>query len=676
MAQVCLVQMPYNSVAMPSLALGLLSSYVKEHGLGVQVMYANMAFADEIGLDIYRVIEDANSSHLLGDWTFSAALFPKHGATRAAGEAYLEEWGVKALFPGFVKLLSRANPQIDLKDLLLVVRDKATAFVERQARSIVGQGAQIVGCTSMFQQNCASLALLKRIKELDPAIVTLMGGPNCQDPMGKTIHRLFPWVDYTVTGEADGFFGDLCQQIVDRDRRHIEIPLPPGVYGPQHRREQVVSPAAPIVKDMDKTAVPDYGDYFVALAGASYEKYVTPALLIETSRGCWWGVKNHCTFCGANGYGMTFRSKSPERALDEIRQLHGQYGNNRFNVADNILDVSYLRTVLPRLAALDQEYYFFYQVKANLTREHLELMSDAGVRWLQPGIESLDDTFLRMVKKGTTAAINIHALRLSLEYGIRCFWNILFGIPGEQDEWYRELVDIIPQLFHLEPPGGFGPIRFDRFSPYYEHAAEYGLELRPFNSYQHVYPFPDRDMADLAYFFQRAGGDNESQNSPRFKLRAHAFQLFDQWRQHFWSTAGLTRPVLRADDAGDHTLVEDTRPIAVAGLHRLEGLEHRVHQVLDRPIPRGGIAAALEKAGHAAAPEDVAVALAALLERKLVLEVSGRCLALAVRKSMRPFAAAEHSPLGTLALNRLFKDLRETSLAVTYGRQAEAPLHV
>jgi ribosomal peptide maturation radical SAM protein 1 len=669
MPEVWLVQMPYNSVALPSLALGLLSSCLKERGIETRVVYANMSFADAIGLDIYRLIEDSQSSTLLGDWTFAGAAFPDHGPD---ADAYLQEC-LRGLFPGFVRLLYQTNPQLDFKELFLTIRRRATAFVDEQARAIVEGGAAVVGCTSMFQQNCSSLALLKRIKELKPEIVTLMGGPNCQDPMGQAIHRLFPWVDYVVTGEADAFFADLCLRLLEAPHQAAEASLPPGVYAPRDRRGPTVASAAPILKEMDTTAVPDYDDYFVTLGRMSYQKYVTPALLIETSRGCWWGAKNHCTFCGANGYGMTFRSKSAERAIKEIRQLHTKYDNNRFNVADNILDVSYLRSVLPRLVDLEQDYYFFYQVKANLTREHIALLSDAGVRWLQPGIESLDDTFLRMIKKGTTAAINIHALRLSLEYGIRSFWNILYGIPGEQDEWYRELVEMLPLLFHLEPPGGFGPIRFDRFSPYYENAKDYGLEMQPFSSYEQVYPFTGQDLRDLAYFFRRADGEGEGEESDRFPLRKAAFRVFDDWRHTFWGTQ-RARPVLVAEDAGDHTIVEDTRPIATAAVHRLQDVEHRVHRVLDRPLPREGIASALLKAQE---PEpsaaDVTRALASLIERKLIIEVSGRCLALAVRKPVRPFAAAEHSPLGSLALNRLFKEMRPVSLAATYASPEPEP---
>ena len=43
---------------------------------------------------------------------------------------------------------------------------------------------------------------------------------------------------------------------------------------------------------------------------------MSPTLLIETSRGCWWGERNHCTFCGLNGSSMSFDEMAPGRALE------------------------------------------------------------------------------------------------------------------------------------------------------------------------------------------------------------------------------------------------------------------------------------------------------------------------------------------------------------------------
>jgi magnesium-protoporphyrin IX monomethyl ester (oxidative) cyclase len=60
-------------------------------------------------------------------------------------------------------------------------------------------------------------------------------------------------------------------------------------------------------------------------------------LLLETSRGCWWGAKQHCTFCGLNGGAMAFRSKSAERVVEEIRYLRDRYGVESLSVVDNIL---------------------------------------------------------------------------------------------------------------------------------------------------------------------------------------------------------------------------------------------------------------------------------------------------------------------------------------------------
>ena len=47
---------------------------------------------------------------------------------------------------------------------------------------------------------------------------------------------------------------------------------------------------------------------------------------------------------------MAFRSKSPQRALDEIARLTERYGAPALSVVDNILDLHYFETLLPTLA--------------------------------------------------------------------------------------------------------------------------------------------------------------------------------------------------------------------------------------------------------------------------------------------------------------------------------------
>jgi hypothetical protein len=57
----------------------------------------------------------------------------------------------------------------------------------------------------------------------------------------------------------------------------------------------------------------------------------------------------------------------------------------------------------------------FYEVKANLSHQQLELLARAGVRWVQPGIESLHTEVLRLMDKGVAGWQNIQLLKWTAE---------------------------------------------------------------------------------------------------------------------------------------------------------------------------------------------------------------------------------------------------------------------
>ena len=182
---------------------------------------------------------------------------------------------------------------------------------------MLARGPRVVGCTSTFNQHCAALALTRRVKELDPTVITVLGGGNCEGEMGLTTTRQFPWVDFVVSGEAEELFPPFCKTLLDARGADIpEAEFPYGVFGACTGGPCRCSPPSgpvprAIVKDLDQSPLPDFDDYFLALGAFADRHLVEPGLLAETSRGCWWGMTNHCTFCGLNGGGMTYRSKSP-----------------------------------------------------------------------------------------------------------------------------------------------------------------------------------------------------------------------------------------------------------------------------------------------------------------------------------------------------------------------------
>jgi ribosomal peptide maturation radical SAM protein 1 len=259
---------------------------------------------------------------------------------------------------------------------------------------------------------------------------------------------------------------------------------------------------------MNTIPVPDFDDYFATLNRLGRRKVLghPERLVFETSRGCWWGQKHHCTFCGLNGLTMKYRSKAADRVFDELDELARKYQLNTADTTDNILDMGYLTTLCQRLREAAWDPSLFFEVKANLTRSQLRLLSQAGIERIQPGIESLSTHVLSLMRKGTTKLINIELLKWARFYGMEVGWNIITGFPGESDQDYEDQIKLVPALYHLPPPLGTGPLWLERFSPYYK--DDFPIrDVRPQEAYQFIYPIPGIDLNRVAYFFEyRADG--------------------------------------------------------------------------------------------------------------------------------------------------------------------------
>lgn len=601
-----LVNMPYGVLERPSIALGNLQAALERAGVAVQSVYANLRFAARADVKRYGAISLSAAADLIGEWTFSEAAFGRFAPDDRAYQdrvylTHFEALGISRdiFWQGMEALRALALP-----------------FVEELALEVVASGARVVGCTSVFQQHTASLALLRRVKALQPSVTTLLGGANCEGPMGLATRRNFPWVDYVVSGEAD----ELIVPLVTEGR------VSHGVLdGTPH----AVAPRA-TVRNLDALPTPNFADYFSELAVSGLA--IEPGLPIETARGCWWGAKHHCTFCGLNGSGMGFRVKSPERAVEEFRVLRQRHGVSNFLIVDNILAMDYFKTVVPALQG--EGYRLFVETKANLKKAQLADLWEAGVRWLLPGLESLQDDVLQLMDKGTTGLTNLQTLKWARELGMHVIWSILCQFPGERDEWYAEMAEYLPWLQHLEPPVAVVPVGYHRFSPYFERAAEYGVRHRVCPTYAAVYPLPEEELADLAYFFEDAPGSvRTGVEGPGLEaLRARVREWAVNWRRPLPT-------VLSMADVGDRLEILDTRAVAPCRKHVLRGVEREVYLACD-----GAQTAASLRPRWG----EVQGVLDELVGRRILLRQGQRYLALATAGSLPALPDPTSFPGGTL----------------------------
>ena len=639
---VCLVNMPYCGIERPSIGLGLLKAILQQFGVSSEIIYANLKFAEKVGVVRYSIPDQWTAvEHFAGEWSFTAAAFRK------------DEPDVE-YFEGLDQLLKvrlGANDTPRTRKLIAAgIRDLAQfarPFIDQMAMSVLERKPRIVGCTSMFQQHCASLALLRRIRELAPSVVTVLGGPNCESEMGAATHRNCDWVDYVVSGEADTLVGPLFRSILQFGREIPRDTVPDGVLAPAHRLERESSSgsghkaASNFVPKIEDLPPPDYDDYFSSLRSSALHTRIHPVLLIETSRGCWWGEKRHCTFCGLNANGMAYRSKSARKVLSELEYLTERHGVNHIEAVDNILNVNYFETLLPALASRGTSWRLFYETKANLRRSQVEAMRQAGITIIQPGIESLHSDVLRLMRKGVHALQNVRLLKWARQVGIHVVWSILRGFPGEQDEWYRKTAAWIPQLQHLDPPSGVFQVRYDRFSPFHTDSDAFGLRLEPAPLVRFIYPFSAHDLADQTYYFvDRNRAEKEPESGPGALAVEGAIEA---WRGAF---AQGDRPAFWHDDQGDTLEFHDTRACAKSNPLRIDGLLRDVYLSTEDGISRNHLIAELESRKLPATADHVDRALAELVTNKLILELDGQFLGLATKGPPPGLDALEDAPLG------------------------------
>jgi ribosomal peptide maturation radical SAM protein 1 len=509
---------PFASIDRPSLAAHVLQACAAEAGFRVSVLYGNLLFAAAIGVDLYTAITEVPPNCMLGERLFARSA---HGIDTA------------------LSVLPPLPPSIDVEDLPRV-EGRAIAFSVELAEAISMRRFPIVGATTTFEQTNPSFALLARVKRARPDIITILGGANCDGEMADGIASINTGVDHIFSGECEAAFPAFLQ----RWKAGV-----PGI-------ERMVR-GTPCMS-LDAIPIPDFTEYFEQRArflpggGASLEP---PMLPYESSRGCWWGQKHHCTFCGLNGEGMAFREKSPDRVLDDLRALAAAFPARSLCMADNIMPHTYFKTLLPRLAADPLPLPLFYEQKANLSLEDVIALKQAGVTSIQPGIEALSTALLKRMDKGVVARQNLELLRRARAVGLDMAWNLLWGFPGDEPEAYEETLTLLPLLRHLQPPSAVLAVNIDRFSPYFQRPLAYGIQdLRPHPGYRDVLP-PHADIAKIAYCFV---GDYTSGSHRSLDTIRKIYEEVNVWRER-WSPAGGARPVLRIDPLGDAYLLRDTR---------------------------------------------------------------------------------------------------------------------
>lgn len=610
-----LVSMPFKDLQHPPIQLGILESCLAREGISARSHSLELAFMEHLAAETagdaepltiadYQQIAHQAFVVQLGDWIFKVAPYAESAADDEAYLACIKEGASEQCIANAKRM-----------------RQLVPSFLEKVAKELLAGKPRIVGFSSVFQQNVPSLVLSKMLKQLDPSLTIVFGGDNCEGPMGAALHRSFPWVDMVVRGEGERVLVELARDVLAG--RPVR-PQPGLCYRDGSGHPVVVPESSKPEIAMDEVPTPVYDEFFERVAASPLREDLWPeiSILFESSRGCWWGAKSHCTFCGLNHATMAFRSKPAERVAREILHFAERHKILSFVAVDDIIELAHIRDLMPLLRRSGYDLSIFYETKANLTKDQIRAFFGAGVKAVQPGIESLSTPILKSMRKGVTALQNIRLLKWCAEIGVAPSWNILYGFPGEAPEEYERMAELVPSLVHFDPPK-FTPMQVQRFSPYFDGAAQFGIEIvGPEPYYRFLYPVDDATLRDIVYDFEHRYLDGRDPVSYTGNLAA----AIEKWRS---AGAAAYRSLAYRRGPG-FVIVEDRRPGFEKSDYQFDGDEAQIYLACDAGATPEQIHALLKGGEDPPDVDEIREFLDELVEAKIMFREGNSYLALAV----------------------------------------------
>jgi ribosomal peptide maturation radical SAM protein 1 len=566
---------PFVSGNRPSLSLGIMKSMFASCGIDSTIIHSNLHFKRKVDEKLYEEISLMFNHIDLAEFVF-------------AGQAFPETADKQRLF--FDKIKNK-NPEIAGR--MLALARIAGDFTDAIAELVVMQSPKILITNCFMKQVTATIAISGAVKKKDPGIITAVYGYSFRQPAGTEIIRHTRAIDHVLDGDPEntiiGFYHDAVAGKIK----------PGGVieYDP--------------VTSLDDLPTPDYTDYFRELDDLWF-KHTKRTVCLESSRGCLWGAKNSCLFCG-QGNGSRYVVKSPERFSAELADLAGRYEPEQMQTGDYLMPADYPEKVYANIKPLNVKN-LFYELSPLTSIGNLEIMKSAGMNICQPGIESLNDGILGILNKNTDAVMNVRFLRDCKIKKVKPMWNMICRVPGETAGAYLDMADnVIPFVFHLQPPQNIRPIYIQKNSPLVLNPEKYGLKnIRPYEIYDCIFP-DGANTSDISPFFT---ADYPSAFDD-MRLKQYFSDLMKRWADSY--SEGKTALLLTTKNG--KMFVRDTRNVQDAAQFEI-GSKHI--DLLKRSFLPVGESELLSAAEDGNSMKE----LDELLDMKVILKISGRYISL------------------------------------------------
>ena len=328
------------------------------------------------------------------------------------------------------------------------------------AESLKQENPDIIGFPVYLWNRELVIASAQKMKSQNPGLIILAGGPEVTAAPESFLSD--SGVDYAMQGEGE----EVIASLIDALAKGENPENLPGVWSARSNPER-----AAYCRDFNALPSP--------ILSESLDLSQNSGLLWELSRGCPFA----CDFCFESKGSKVVRTLDPERIRQEL-QIIGESGIEQVFVLDPTFNVNKKRVleILSLIGEFAPETYFYFEIRSEfLDDETVAAFSEIPCT-LQIGLQSSNPETLKLVNRKLETRAFREKMALLSEYQISFGLDLIYGLPGDSLESYRNSLDYALSLEpnHLD----LFPLSVLPGTVLYDQAESLGLHALPRDPYR------------------------------------------------------------------------------------------------------------------------------------------------------------------------------------------------
>ncbi len=343
-------------------------------------------------------------------------------------------------------------------------------FIKDMTERIIEKKPKCVSFYTLWPYYHIMLRLAAEIKEREPGILIVLGGPQASATARETLLAM-PQIDYICAGEGENIVTQFFKEVLQGDGTKLsEIPsLWYRVEG-EITFNNIDHPLC----DLNTLPYWDEKLYIDVLEKEDFggDSYFMP---IDAGRGCPYS----CTFCCTSYFWKrTFRLKSPDRILNDIKYYYNKFGIHSFWFSHDAFTASQrlVSEVCDRIIEEKLNIRWSCTTRIDCISKDLILkMKQAGLVSIALGVESGSKRMQKIINKRLDLAIVRDMTEFLLQNGLNVELFFMYGFPEETEEDLNQTLEL---FFDLIDKGAYHEtVAMCRFNPLTTITEQYFDEL-------------------------------------------------------------------------------------------------------------------------------------------------------------------------------------------------------